>query len=825
MYPHTVRFSTNLCRACRCGTISNVWTDSAAWDTSTLIFSNNIGTLPAGQGFYNKNGWYLETDGTAAVVDSGTCPSCLPCKPKVNIDIEIGVLKPGYTTAVTLESSDDKGANWTTEGVVSITPSDSVTTKTETLSVGEGGIFRLISVTDTVGGSMEAILDVNGADETYKVITPGTIRSNYDVQVLETDVLSFTLNVDGGEDVVTDDNLLVSGSFVSYQGDTDHKGAIALTNIASVNTSVDFTSGFTLDGGLAYCQSIIKIGNTIVVSGTFNEYKGIACNENIIGLNMDGTINTTFTSNLPTLPDSDYRLTYMDEAQFALWRYGVGNDLWIIDSLGNTIITVGVTNGFNAAINSIHYFNDELIVAGNFGLYKSPTSPIFEPINRLAKLDLNLELVATFDTGTGLSVSPNDVAVDATGIYIVGHPTVPNTYNGTSIPGKVYKISGTGVLDTTFLTNIGIGFTTDQIAEEIQVDADGIWMVGDFNTWQSVSGRYDIIRLNLDGTYNSDFDNSTEFDPAPVFGSDLYSARLSGNYLYVFGDFDTYKGVQEDGLIRLNKFTGAVDTTFAVGTGFDTNPGSTSRVLDVFIYRTFVPPTLYLINTSYSAESPCVAFCNTAYATPVYSNTSSLINATILYADALGTTYPPAGYYATGNTIAQVDGNGIIIAFYDIALCNCNNLYEYNVDFDIDRCISCGTTGTPYFETVYGSNETWSLNSILYTNQAGTLFALPGFYTYAGGIVLEVGDNGTVISAFDCAEVCPTLDGDCRAVSVINNSPGGIYVYFRRCEACIPDLYDSLYLPYGEESDLGSLVVYGSVSTTGKSKIFYGANC
>ena len=832
LYPHTVRFSTDLCRACRCGTISNVWTDSAVWNTSTVIYSNNIGTIPAGTGFYNKDGWYLQTNGTAAVVDSGTCPSCLPCKPKIDILIELDVLQAGYTTAVTLESSDDNGVNWTTEGVVSITPSDSVTTKTETLSVGIGGIFRLISVTDTVGGSMEAILVVNDSAETNKVLTPGTIRSNYDVQVLETDVLSFTCNVDGGEVVVTDDNLLVSGSFVSYQGDTNHKGAIALTNTAAVNTSIDFTSGFTNSGGLATCKSIIKIGSIIVVSGIFNEYKGssltsLGGRNNVVGLNLDGTFNTSFNANLVTglgTLDGNFKLTYIDETKFVLWTLDntpIDIDMVIIDNTGTFVVGVGDEfgpTGFNSNIESVSYYNNALYVIGNFGLYQSPTNVLtFQA--KIVKLDLDLENDPSFDPGTGISGVPVDIEVTSTGIYVI----TTGTYNGTTITGKLCRINQDGSLDTTFLSNIGNG--PDSSITAIQVDVDGIWTIGNFTSWNGVSGRYDIVRLNLDGTYNSDFDNSTPFDPAPIYGTVLMDCKLSQDSLYVFGDFDTYKTIQSDGLIKLDKFTGAVDTTFAVGTGFATNPGSTNKVLDVFIYRTFVPPTLYLINTSYSAESPCVAFCNTAYATPVYSNASSLINATILYADALGTTYPPAGYYATGNTIAQVDGNGIIIAFYDIALCNCNNLYEYNVDFDIDRCISCGTTGTPYFETVYGSNETWSLNSILYTNPAGTLFALPGFYTYAGGIVLEVGDNGIVISAFDCAEVCPTLDGDCRAVSVINNSPGAIYVYFRRCEGCIPDLYDSLYLPYGEESDLGGLVVYGSVSTTGKSKIFYGANC
>jgi len=304
------------------------------------------------------------------------------------------------------------------------------------------------------------------------------------------------------------------------------------------------------------------------------------------------------------------------------------------------------------------------------------------------------------------------------------------------------------------------------------------------------------------------------------------SCKLYGDNLYVYGDFDTYKTVQSDGLIKLDKFTGAIDTTFAVGTGFATNPGSTNKVLDIFRYQTAIPPTLYLLNTSYN-EVACTAFCNTAYATPVYANSTPLINATILYTDALGTMPAPAGYYAVGSTVAEVDGNGIIIAFYDPALCICNNLFAYDVEFDVDQCISCATTGTPIATTVYGSSEVWSRNRILYSDAAGTTFATVGFYTYAGSIVLEVVDNGVVINAFDCAEVCPPGFTDCRLVTVINNSLEDILVYYQECESYgNPGMYRTIYLLYGQDTNFnGQSIVYGSISTSAESKIIWGAIC
>jgi len=848
-YAFTVCYASNLCNACCCegkGGSRTVWGTNPNFLANSVLYNNNAGTTFANNGYYKLNSTSVAvvTGGSGAVTANALCSSCGPCG-YPPIDFPIGIIinvtvdNPGYTTSTLLQKSYDAGASWVDVTSVTISPTDLTDlSKSAEVAVEVDVLLRAISTSTTDGGSLEANYYI-GIDQvaSRKVVTPSSITLTTSATQLDTNY-EFNAIVAGGE-VGTDDNLLVSGSFVSYQGDTDHKGAIALNNVADVNTDIDFTSGFTNSGGLATCNSIIKIGNIIVVSGTFNEYKGVSLTSlggrnNVVGLDLDGTFNTTFNANLLTglgSLDGNFNLTYINETKFLLWTKDntpIDIDMAMIDNTGTILLAVGDEfypgTGFNAAIQAINYYNNALYVVGSFGFYTSPTG-VTTAQDKIIKLDLDLEFDASFDVGTGANKTPSEIEVTSTGVYLAfGTTGVPYTYNGTTITGRLCKINQDGSLDTTFLSNIGTGSNSN--IDAIQVDGDGIWIVGEMTTWNGVSGRYNIIRLNLDGTYNSDFINSTTFDPSPIFGTNLMNCKLSNDYLYVYGDFDTYKGVQSDGLIKLDKFTGAVDTTFAVGTGFATNPGSTNKVLDVFIYGTPIPPTLYLIDTSYS-DSACAAFCNTAYATPVYANATPLINATKLYTDALGTTPAPAGYYATGNTIAEVDGSGLIIAFYDPSLCTCGNLYDFDVDFDIDQCISCGTTGTPSLERVYGSNATWSRNRVLYSDAAGTTYALPGFYTYAGSIVLEVGDNGFVIDAFDCAEVCPSGFTDCRLVSVINNSSEGIWIYYQECESCgVVGMYKNLYLPYGQDTNFeGQSIVYGSISTSGASKIIWGAIC
>ena len=844
-YPFTVCRANDLCTACCCegkGGATTVWGEEPVFSNNLELYTSNSGTTTVTDGYYkfNSTNVAIVTGGAGVISAFGVCSSCGPCtfdpiEFPVDVTVNVSVAQQGYTSSVLLQKSYDSGLTFIDVGSLTVSPEDTNLNKSANFVVELEVVLRAINTSTVVGGNMEANYYV-GLDEinSLTAITPNSITLQTAPIMDASAVYEFNNIVTAGQ-VGTEDNLLVSGSFVEYQGDTNHKGAIALTPTAAVNAGIDFTTGFTNSGGLATCSSIIKIGNVIVVSGIFNEYKGVACNANVIGLNLDGTINTTFTSNLPALTGTDYRLTYIDETQFALWPYGSagGFQLAIIDNTGTLIIAVGSDydygfgpTGFNGGLDALQYYNGALYLSGQFGLFKSPTSAAYVSVTKLTKLTLALELGLGFDGGTGPNIAPQAIAVTANGIYVAANAFTPS-YNGTSTPGKVYKVNLDGSLDTVFLANTGTGISDAQVADDIVADEDGIWIVGEFQQWNGVANRFNIIRLNLDGTYNSDFINNTPFDPSPVFGSNLMGCKLSNDNLYVYGDFDTYKSVQSDGLIKLSKFTGAVDATFAVGTGFATNPGSTNKALDVFIYLTAAPITTFSTATSYSEEGPCVAFCNTAYATTVYANATPLVNATILYADASGTTYPPAGYYATGNTIVQTDANGVIIAFVNPGSCVCYNLYPFEVDFDIDQCISCGTTGTGTPVTVYGTNPTWSLNSILYDDAAGTIFASQGYYTLAGSISLEVGNNGFVINTFDCLEVCPPLFIDCRGVSIINNSFDDIWITYEMCVTCGgPTQYGSQLLPYGQETDLGGgLFVYGSISAGGPVKIIWGGIC
>jgi uncharacterized delta-60 repeat protein len=109
--------------------------------------------------------------------------------------------------------------------------------------------------------------------------------------------------------------------------------------------------------------------------------------------------------------------------------------------------------------------------------------------------------------------------------------------------------------------NIGEGFNFD--GESIKQQADGKLVIGGyFTTYQGVSANY-IVRLNTDFSIDDTFDYGTGFN-AEV---NAVAIQSDGKIL-CGGNFTSYKGTSRNRLVRLNT-DGSLDTTFAIGTGFN----------------------------------------------------------------------------------------------------------------------------------------------------------------------------------------------------------------------------------------------------------------
>jgi uncharacterized delta-60 repeat protein len=148
------------------------------------------------------------------------------------------------------------------------------------------------------------------------------------------------------------------------------------------------------------------------------------------------------------------------------------------------------------------------------------------------------------------------ITIDSNGkIYVGGFFAI---YNGIDA-GRIIRLNPDGSRDTDFDMGSGFNFSVN----DIKIDADGkIYVGGVFSSYNGV-GANRIIRLNPDGSRDTDFDMGSGFNQ-PVIDITIDA----NGKIYVGGGFTSYNGVAANRIIRLNP-DGSRDTDFDIGTGFN----------------------------------------------------------------------------------------------------------------------------------------------------------------------------------------------------------------------------------------------------------------
>ncbi|MBK1897370.1 T9SS type A sorting domain-containing protein [Chryseobacterium paridis] len=127
-----------------------------------------------------------------------------------------------------------------------------------------------------------------------------------------------------------------------------------------------------------------------------------------------------------------------------------------------------------------------------------------------------------------------------------------------------------GTLDTSFV--VGTGFNSAPVTTVIQPDGK-ILLGGSFSNYNGID-RNRIIRLNQDGSVDTSFMIGTGFD-STVYTIDL---QPDGKIL-VGGNFTSYNDIAKNRIVRLNT-DGSLDTSFTTEDGFST-PGGMSFLLTI----------------------------------------------------------------------------------------------------------------------------------------------------------------------------------------------------------------------------------------------------
>ena len=322
-----------------------------------------------------------------------------------------------------------------------------------------------------------------------------------------------------------DGKILVAGDSSSFNGNAVPDGLLRLNSDSTLDTAfnTNLGAGFTGFADTIYATEIQSDGK-ILVAGVFTSLSGsTTIPDYLLRLNSDGTLDTTFNTNLGT--------------------------------------------GFDATVFSTSVQSDgKILVAGFFTSFNGNSAVP----DRLLRLNSDGTLDTTFNTnlGTGFNFFVWPTTVQSDGKILVGGGFT--TLNGSgAVPDRLLRLNSDGTLDTTFNTNIGTGFdgTIYAIATS---SGEKVLLGGNFTTLNGSGAVPDrLLRLNSDGTLDTTFNTNI----GTGFDLNVYSTTAqSDGKIIAGGDFTTLNGnsAVPDRLLRLNS-DGTLDTTFNtnIGTGFD----------------------------------------------------------------------------------------------------------------------------------------------------------------------------------------------------------------------------------------------------------------
>lgn len=222
-----------------------------------------------------------------------------------------------------------------------------------------------------------------------------------------------------------------------------------------------------------------------------------------------------------------------------------------LNSDGTLDVSFDPGEGPNSNITAVAVQADgKIIIAGAF------TSVGGTARNRIARLNANGALDATFDPGTGANSTILAMALHTNGLIAIGGEFT--NFNGTA-RARIAQLNTNGTLYATF--NPGVGANSNVLAVAMQ--SDGKVLIGGAFTSVGGTARNRIARLNVDGSHD------TGFNPGTGANSNVMAlAVLSDGRIAAGGNFTNFNGATRGCVVQLLA-NGNLDTTFNPGIGAD----------------------------------------------------------------------------------------------------------------------------------------------------------------------------------------------------------------------------------------------------------------
>jgi uncharacterized delta-60 repeat protein len=404
--------------------------------------------------------------------------------------------------------------------------------------------------------------DTTNADSIVLLNSIGTINPSFEIgsTVTKSGPTAFCTQADA--------KVIVVGNFNHYNN-VGQNHILRLNSDGSKDSTFNVGSGFLQGTGYDSRTSAIaqQLDEKIIVGGYFNSYNGTSV-FNLIRLNTDGSIDTSFNNNsglgwvnLVTILSDGKMLVYGLGNGFSDQILRLNQDGTIDPSFSSAVL-------FNSFVSSIKIQSDgKILVVGSFTTFNSITA------NRIVRLNPDGTLDSTFVAGSGFNDSSNirRLAVQQDGKIIMGGRFT--SYNGTSNLKNFIRLNTDGTIDPSF--NIGTSFNST--VSSIAVDSGGKILVGGFFTSYNGTSCNRLVRLFNDGTVDSQFNTGIGFNSSTLTGIQ----ESQDTKIMVIGGFSNYNGVDAKQIIRLkgNSVLGTINNSFSDKMTFYSNP--TKDILQV----------------------------------------------------------------------------------------------------------------------------------------------------------------------------------------------------------------------------------------------------
>lgn len=295
-------------------------------------------------------------------------------------------------------------------------------------------------------------------------------------------------------------------------------------------------------GGQVSTMYINPTFGYLLAAGDFSNYCGTQ-RRGIAKINKNGSLNTAFNV---TAFSQTYRYISEDSSGKVLACVSTGKVMERINTNGSIDTTFSGASCNNEAYKFVQQSSGKFVAVGFF------TTVSGQSYNRICRLNSNGTLDTTFNVGTGFNGFASTIAQQPDGKLLVAGSFT--TYSGYSSP-SIIRLNADGTVDTTFTSPYAAGGT---IIYDLLIYPDGKILVG---------RGIQVRRLNSDGSFDGTFTTGTLNG-----GGDAYSFEIepTTNKVWVGGTFETYNALSQKGLIKLNT-DGSKDTSFNIGTGFNTN--------------------------------------------------------------------------------------------------------------------------------------------------------------------------------------------------------------------------------------------------------------